>query len=287
VLELLTELLAILQLEPLEPGVFLGRSERDRHGRVYGGQSLAQALVAAARAGPGWPVHSLHAYFLEPGDPQRAIRYAVEEVHRTRSFARCALAASQDGSPVLRALASLQPLQKGPEHQWPMPEAPDPESLPTPAELVLRQQAEIPLETSPWIGRPRAIEMRHVQPPASLGGRGEPRNLAWFRAPGPVGDDPLVHQALIAYASDLSFNDSAARPHGRPGALGVRMASLDHALWFHAPARADRWLLYVQESPRAAAARGFVRGAIFDRDGVHVASSAQECLMRVPVPDPD
>ena len=287
VLGLLAELLSILDLESIEPGVFRGQSERDRHGRVYGGQSLAQALVAAARAGPGWPVHSLHAYFLEPGDPQQPLRYAVEPLQRTRSFLRCGVAASQGETPVLHALVSLQPLQTGPEHQLAMPPAPDPETLPTPAERVERQRAEIPAETLPWIGRPRAIEMRHVEPPASLGGRGEPRNLAWFRAPGAVGDDPLVHQALIAYASDLSFNDNAARPHARPGTLGVRMASLDHALWFHAPARADDWLLYAQESTRAAAGRGFVRGAIFDRDGVHVATTAQECLMRArPAPAP-
>jgi acyl-CoA thioesterase-2 len=278
--DLLAELLAILDLENPAPGIFEGRSERDRHGRVYGGQSLAQALVAAARAGPGWPVHSLHAYFLEPGDPRRPIRYRVEPLQRTRSFLRCRVAASQGETPVLEALVSLQPEQKGPEHQLAMPAAPDPEALPTPGELVERQRELIPAETRSWIGRPRAIEMRHVEPPASLGGRGEPRNLAWFRAPAPVGDDPLVHQALIAYASDLSFNDSAARPHAGDGTLRMRMASLDHALWFHAPARADRWLLYEQHSPRAAAARGLVRGAIFDQGGVHVASSAQECLMR-------
>ena len=286
--DLLAELLSILDLESLTPGVFSGRSERDRHGRVYGGQSLAQALVAATRAGPGWPLHSLHAYFLEPGDPSEPLRYAVERLHQTRSFVRCRIAASQGSRPVLQALASLQPLQKGPEHQLPMPDAPDPETLPSPQELALRQHAQIPVETRPWIGRPRAIEMRHVAPPASLGGRGEPRNLAWFRAPGPVGDDPLLHQALIAYASDLSFNDNAARPHAREGTLGVRMASLDHALWFHAPTRADRWLLYEQHSTRAGAARGFIRGAIFDREGVHVASVAQECLMRArPAPVPD
>jgi acyl-CoA thioesterase-2 len=278
--ELLAELLSVLELEADGPAAFRAHSERDRHGRVYGGQSLAQALLAAARSGPGWPVHSLHAYFLEPGDPRLPLRYAVERLQRTRSFERCRIAASQDGTPVLHALASLQPWQTGPEHQLPMPDAPDPESLPTPEELVRRQRAAIPLETRPWIGRPRAIEMRHAQPPASLGGRGEPRNLAWFRAPEPLGDDPLLHQALIAYASDLSFNDNAARPHARPGSLGIRMASLDHALWFHAPARADRWLLFSQESTRAAAGRGLVQGAIFDRNGVHVASVAQECVMR-------
>jgi acyl-CoA thioesterase-2 len=279
--DLLAELIEILDLENQGGGSFLGRSERDRHGRVYGGQSLAQALVAAARAGPGWPVHSLHAYFLEPGEPVQPIRYDVRRLHETRSFLRCAVAATQGSRPVLEMIASLQPAQSGPEHQLPMPAAPDPETLPTPEELVLRQGERIPAETRPWIGKPRAIEMRHVEPPASLGGRGTPSNLAWFRAAGPVAsEDPLIHQALIAYASDLSFNDNAARPHGRPGSLGVRMASLDHALWFHAPARADQWLLYVQESPRGAGARGLVRGSIFDRNGVHVASAAQECLLR-------
>jgi acyl-CoA thioesterase-2 len=278
--DLLAELLEILELEPLAPGRFAGRSERDRHGRVYGGQSLAQALVAAARSGPGWPVHALHALFLEPGDPREPILYEVEALHRSRSFLRCRVTARQGERPVLAALASLMPAQAGPEHQLEMPSAPDPDSLPRPAELVDRQRASIPEETRPWIGRPRAIEMRHAFPPAALGGRGAPRNLAWFRAPAAVGDDPLVHQALIAYASDLSFNDNAARPHAGETSLGIRMASLDHALWFHAPARADRWLLYEQSSPRAGGARGFVRGAIFDRDGVHVASVAQECLLR-------
>jgi acyl-CoA thioesterase-2 len=278
--DLLAELIEILELESRGDGVFLGRSERDRHGRVYGGQSLAQALVSAARTGPGWPVHSLHAYFLEPGDPREPILYRVEPLQRTRSFLRCRVTASQGERAVLAALASLQPLQSGPQHQQPMPAAPDPESLPTPEALVAAQRERIPAETRPWIGKPRAIEMRHVEPPAALGGRGEARNQAWFRAPGPVGDDPLLHQALIAYASDLSFNDNAARPHARAGTLGVRMASLDHALWFHAPARADRWLLYAMRSPRAAGARGLVEGSIYDRDGVHVASVAQECLMR-------
>jgi len=279
--DLLAELIAVLDLEDLGGSVQLGRSERDRHGRVYGGQSLAQALVAATRAGPGWPLHSLHAYFLEPGDPAEPIRYEVQRLHQTRSFLRCRVSATQGSRPVLAMIASLQPVQRGPEHQFPMPAAPDPESLPTPEQWVERQRDQIPAETLPWIGKPRAIEMRHVEPPASLGGRGAPGNLAWFRAAAPVAsEDPLIHQALIAYASDLSFNDNAARPHGRPGSLGVRMASLDHALWFHAPARADEWLLYAQESPRGAAGRGFVRGAIFDRRGVHVASAAQECLLR-------
>lgn len=279
--DLLAELIRILDLEDAGEDVWLGQSERDRHGRVYGGQSLAQALMAATRAGPGWPLHSLHAYFLEPGDPAEPIRYEVRRVHQTRSFLRCHVHARQGSRPVLEMIASLQPHQTGPEHQFPMPAAPDPESLPTPQQWVERQRAQIPVETSPWIGKLRAIEMRHVEPPATLGGRGEPRNLAWFRSAAPVSsEDPLLHQALIAYASDLSFNDNAARPHGRPGSLGVRMASLDHALWFHAPARADEWLLYAQESPRGAGARGFVRGAIFDRRGVHVASAAQECLLR-------
>jgi len=279
--DLLAELLEILDLEDLGGGAYLGRSERDRHGRVYGGQSLAQALVAATREGPGWPVHSLHAYFLEPGDPADPIRYQVRRLHQTRSFLRCEVTATQGSRPVLAMIASLQPVQSGPEHQFEMPEAPDPETLPTPEALVELQREEIPADTISWIGKPRAIEMRHVEPPAALGGRGEPSNLAWFRTASRVeSDDPLIHRALITYASDLSFNDNAARPHGRPGTLGVRMASLDHALWFHAPARADEWLLYAQESPRGAGARGFVRGAIFDQSGVHVASAAQECLLR-------
>jgi acyl-CoA thioesterase-2 len=278
--ELLRELIGVLDLEPAGSDVFIGRSERDRHGGVYGGQLIAQALVAAARTVQGRVVHSLHAYFLDRGDPHRPIRYAVERVRDGRSFAHRRVSASQGAGETFCMQISFQPLEKGFEHQLPMPSAPDPESLPAPGELARRLGARLPAETATWAGRPRAIEVRHAQLPANLGGRGEAGNLMWFRAAGPVGDDPLLHQALLAYATDLSFNDNAARPHARPGTLGVRMASLDHAVWFHVPARADDWLVFQLESPRAAGARGFVRGSIFARAGTLVASVAQECLLR-------
>jgi acyl-CoA thioesterase-2 len=278
--ELLRELITCLDLERASENTWIAHSERDRHGRVYGGQSLAQALVAAARSAEGWPVHVLHAFFLEPGDPAIPLECRVERLQDTRSFARRRVSLRQPHGGVLEALVSLQPIQSGPEHASRMPEAPSPDSLPTAAELAQSGAALLPDETRAWAARPRALDVRYTTPPASLGGRGSASNLIWIRAPLELPDDPLLHQALIAYASDLSFNDNAARPHAQLGRLGLRMASLDHVLWLHRPARADEWLLFAQESPHAARARGFVRAQVFQRDGTHVASIAQECLLR-------
>jgi acyl-CoA thioesterase-2 len=278
--ELLRELIGVLDLEPGGADVFVGHSERDRHGGVYGGQLVAQGLVAAARTVHERVAHSLYASFLDRGDPRRPLRYAVERVRDGRSFAHRRVSASQGAGTMFQMQLGFQPLEKGFEHQLRMPPAPDPETLPGPAQLAERLRAELPAETASWAARPRAIEVRYARLPANLGGRGEGGNQMWFRAAGPVGDDPLLHQALLVYATDLSFNDNAARPHARPGLLGVRMASLDHAVWLHVPARVDDWLLFHQESPRAAGARGFVRGSIFTRSGTLVASVAQECLLR-------
>ena len=279
--ELLRELIDVLDLEEEGGDTFAGRSEPDRHGAIYGGQFVAQALVAAARTAEGRVAHSLHAFFLRGGDPGRSLRYAVERVRDGRSFSHRRVSAWQDDHELFTAQLCFQPPEEGFEHQIPMPEdAPDPESLSTPEELGERVRDSLPAETSSWAVYPRAIEMRHWRVPANLGGRGEARNFAWFRARSPVGEEPLLHQALIAYTSDMSLNDNSVRPHARPGRLGVRMASLDHCVWFHAPARCDDWLLFAQHSPRAAGARGYVQGTIFTRAGEMVASVAQECLLR-------
>ena len=188
----------------------------------------------------------------------------------------------QQGAPILELMASFQKPEPGYEHQPPMPEAPDPESLPPLEVLFARQGDRVPEATRHWVGKVRALDMRFATIPTYLGGEAcTGPGLAWFRAPGVLPDDPALHRCLVAYASDMSFNDSSIRPHGRDGPLGPpMMASLDHAVWFHTDARVDDWLLFQMESPRAAGARGFNLGSIFRRDGAHVASVAQDALLR-------
>lgn len=279
--ELLAALLDVLDLERVEAGVFRGDSERDRHGRIYGGQVIAQALMAAARTADGRTAHSLHAYFLRPGDPKEPVLYRVERVRDGRSFATRRVEASQRGVPIFEMSASFHQSERGDEHHAPMPDAPPPESLPEPHVLVERMRDRVP-DDCRWALEPRAIEMRHLHVPTFLGGeRGDEPNVAWFRAPGPVPEDPLLHQCLLAYATDFTFNDNALRRHGRTGRPGrPMMASLDHSIWLHEPARVYDWLLFLHESPLAGGGRGFVRGEIFTRSGRHVASVAQEALLR-------
>jgi acyl-CoA thioesterase II len=278
--ELLADLLRCLDLEPGGEDEFLGHSERDRHGRIYGGQVIAQALMAAARTTTERLPHSLHAYFLRPGDPARPVVYRVERTRDGRSFTTRRVVALQ-GEPIFEMSASFHGTETGDEHHAPMPDAPPPEDLLEPHLLVAQMLDRIP-EDCAWAKEPRAIEMRHVHAPTFLGGgRGHGPNLAWFRAPGPIPEDPLLHQILLAYATDFTFNDNALRRHGRTGRPGrPMMASLDHSIWLHEPARVDDWLLFLQESPRAGGGRGFVRGEIFTRAGRHVASVAQEALLR-------
>jgi len=278
----LATLLERLDLEEIDTDLFRGTSEDDRHGRIFGGQVVAQSLVAASRTVEGRGAHSLHAYFLRAGDPTRPILFRVDRSREGRAFATRQVVALQGGQEILHMIASFQRPEKGYEHQNPMPEAPDPESLPRLGELVRARGDAIPGHTRGWAGKPRSIDMRYAVVPVYLGGEvGRETCLAWFRAPGALPDDPELHRCLIAYATDMSFNDNAIRAHGFDGPLGPPvMASLDHALWFHANARADEWLLFEMDSPRASGARGFSRGAIYSRDGVHVATVAQDSLMR-------
>lgn len=279
--ELLATLLARLDLEEAGGDVFRGESERDRHGRIYGGQVIAQGLMAAARTAGGRPAHSLHAYFLRPGDPFEVVEYCVERVRDGRSFSTRRVVARQRERAIFEMSASFHQPEHGDEHHAPMPDAPPPEALPEPHVLVEHMRARVP-EDCRWALEPRAIEMRHLHVPTFLGGEaGDAPNLAWFRAPAAVPEDPLLHQCLLAYATDFTFNDNALRRHGRLGRAGrPMMASLDHSIWFHEAARIDEWLLFFQESPRAGGGRGFVRGEIFTRAGRHVASVAQETLLR-------
>ena len=280
--EPLDHLLAILEVEELDADLYRGYNESGRPGRLFGGQVAAQSLSAASRTVAGLLAHSLHGYFLRPGDPTRPVVYTVDRIRDGQSFSTRRVVARQRGKAIFNAAVSFQIAEHGYEHQMPMPEAPHPETLPTREELVKRHFERIPEADRDWVGRPRAIDMRHAELPTFLGGG--PRygtNLVWFRVPRALPDEPALHQRLLAYISDMTLIDNAVLPHGRQGRLGpLLVASLDHALWFHRPVRVDQWLLYVQDSPAAAGARGFVRGIVYASDGTLVASVAQEGLLR-------
>ena len=276
-------LLAVLDVETIDTDLYRGRNESDRPGRLFGGQVAAQSLVAARRTvAPERHAHSLHGYFLRPGDPAHPVLYTVQRLRDGRSFSTRHVIALQRGKAIFDASISFQIAERGYEHQMTMPEAPPPESLPTREELVRRHFDAIPEADRSWVAQKRAIDVRHVQLPTFFGGgprRGT--NLVWFRVPCRLGDDLEQHQHLLTYMSDMTLLDNVVLPHGRRGPLGPLMvASIDHAVWFHRPARVDDWLLYVQDSPAAANARGFARGTIFTRTGELVASVAQEGLIR-------
>jgi len=276
-------LLAVLDVEEIDVDIYRGQNESGRPGRIFGGQVAAQSLVAASRTvGAGRHAHSLHGYFLRPGDPTVPVVYTVQRLRDGRSFATRHVIALQRGRAIFDASVSFQIAERGYEHQMPMPEAPAPETLPSREELVRRHFDAIPEADRDWLSQKRAVDTRHAELPTFFGGgprRGT--NRVWFRVPWRLGDDLDRHQHLLTYMSDMTLLDNAVLPHGRRGALGPLMvASIDHALWFHRPARVDDWLLYVQDSPAATGARGFARGSIFTRDGVLVASVAQEGLLR-------
>lgn len=276
-------LLALLDVEELDADLYRGRNESDRPGRIFGGQVAAQALAAAIRTvASDRRAHSLHGYFLRPGDPTAPVIYTVQRLRDGRSFTNRHVIGLQRGKAIFDASVSFQIGERGYEHQMPMPAAPDPESLPTREELVRRHFDAIPEADRHWVARKRDIDTRHVELPTYFGGG--PRsglNLVWFRVPCRIGDDPDQHLHLLTYLSDMTLLDNVVLPHGRRGALGPLMvASIDHALWFHRPVRVDEWLLYAQDSPAATGARGFARGSIFSRGGTLVASVAQEGLVR-------
>lgn len=287
--EQLDELLRCLDLEAIDLDIFRGQNERQRGPRLFGGQVAAQALVAAGRTVEGQAPHSLHAYFLRPGDPSTPVIYRVDRIRDGRSFSTRHVVAIQRGKAIFNVSVSFHHEEKGYEHQLEMPEAPPPESLPTWTEMVTTVLDRLPADVRSWAPRPRPIDMRFVHPPTFFGG--EPRRgtcFVWMRVTHPLPDDPFLHQCLLTYASDISLLDNIVKPHGRNGPLGPLMtASLDHALWFHRPLRVDDWLLYVQDSPAARSARGLARGTLYTRAGDLVASVAQEGLMRPVTRDED
>jgi acyl-CoA thioesterase II len=284
---LLRGLLDVLDLRPdgrddRGQDLFVGDSQPQPHGRVFGGQVLGQTLVAAGRTvQPGRTVHSMHGYFLRPGDSTEPITFAVERLRDGRSFTARRVHAIQFGRPILSMIASFQDDDTGPDHQDEMPDVPAPEALPTTLELL----GGIDHPAARYWARERPIDVRHVDQPIywTAGPERVARQAVWMRAPAPMPDDPMLHRAVLGYASDYTLLESVLRRHGHTwNTPGLRAASLDHAMWWHRPVRVDEWLLYVQASPSAGGARGLGIGRIFSRDGRLVASVAQEGMLRLP-----
>ncbi|MBC9716991.1 acyl-CoA thioesterase II [Streptomyces sp. TRM66268-LWL] len=282
-------LLDLLDLERIEQDYFRGQSQSALVPRVFGGQVAAQALVAAGRTVPeGRDAHSLHAYFLRTGDPGAPIVYEVDRIRDGRSFTTRRVVAVQHGKPIFHLSASFQAYEEGLEHQAAMPAAPDPETLPTAAEMLPRYADSFvdPRTVQRMIKARGAVDLRYVDAPpfGTVGEPREPRSQVWFRANGKLGDDPLLHVCLATYVSDMTLLDSVLLAHGRGGwAVGdVVGASLDHAMWFHRPFRADEWLLYDQESPSSSGGRGLGQARIYTQDGRLAISVIQEGVVRVP-----
>jgi acyl-CoA thioesterase-2 len=288
----LDDLVTLLDLERIEVNIFRGQSPDENRQRVFGGQVAGQALVAAGRTveeviRPGEPerhVHSLHAYFLRPGDPTTPIIYEVDRIRDGRSFTTRNVNAIQHGKAIFTLSASFQIEETGLDHSLPMPaDVPDPESLPdfkTRMEPYKEQMGD-------WYTRPRPIDLRFItplpgEPAADSDEAVTPTQQVWFRADGKLADDPLLHVCVAAYASDMTLLDSIFNAHRLKWEDGNIMgASLDHAMWFHRPFRADEWLLYDQFSPSASGARGLAEGRIFTQDGHLAVSVVQEGLVRV------
>jgi acyl-CoA thioesterase-2 len=277
------DLLTILDLEELDLNLFRGRSPQAGWQRVYGGQVIGQALVAAVRTvDASRPPHSMHAYFLLPGDPKVPIIYDVDRMRDGKSFTTRRVTARQHGHPIFSTLVSFHANEPGLDHQAKMPKVPSPEDLPNETQMREKLLPTMPDPVRRYYERERPIELRPVEFDR-YGGKKYPdgRFHVWIKATGRLPDDLAIHQCVLAYASDMTLLDAALAPHGRTLFEKEFMAaSLDHALWLHRPFRADDWLLYAQDSPNLHGSRGFSRGLIFTRDGTLVASVAQEGLVR-------
>jgi acyl-CoA thioesterase II len=277
----LDRLLDLLDLEQIEVNIFRGRSPDERMQRVFGGQVAGQALVAAGRTVPAdRPVHSLHAYFIRPGDPAVPLVYLVDRVRDGRSFTTRRVSAVQHGETIFTLSASFHRPEPGPVHADPMPEAPPPESVERNSDRWARLLGEVPSAV-----HDNPVDVRSVGPMSAEAARDPAlrttQNLIWLRVDGDLPDDPLLHVCLMTYASDLTLLDSVLAGHGLSWVDGrTSGASLDHAMWFHRPFRADRWLLYAQKSPVAYGARGLAYGQVFTAEGELVVSVVQEGLVR-------
>jgi acyl-CoA thioesterase-2 len=279
------DVLSILDLEQLEVNLFRGRSPQSRWQRVFGGQVIGQALVAACRTVEDVatrPPHSLHAYFLLGGDPKVPIIYEVDRIRDGKSFTTRRVVAIQHGRAIYSMSVSFHIAEQGWSHQFEMPDVPKPDQLPSEAEVRDKLLPRMSEPVRRYYERERPIELRPVEYGRYLGEK-IPGNRfhIWFRATGRLPDEPAIHQCVLAYASDMTLLDTALVPLGKTVFNeDIMAASLDHALWFHRPFRADEWLLYAEDSPNLGGARGFARGLIFTADGTLVASVAQEGMLR-------
>jgi acyl-CoA thioesterase-2 len=262
--------------------LFIGPSQWMPHGRVFGGQVLAQSLVAASRTIENRNVHSMHGYFLRPGNMELPITFSVDRLRDGRSFSTRRVQAFQSDLPIFSMIASFQEEDPGLEHQDDFPTGiPDPESLPSAADLI----GDNPHPVAQYWAKARPFDMRHVDSPIYFSVEGKPvaHQAVWLRALGPMPDNQSLHTAALAYASDYSILESIYRRHSIAWSHpGLKSASLDHAMWFHRPAKVDQWMLYVQESPSAQGGRGLALGRIFNSRGELLATVAQEGMVRVP-----
>lgn len=279
----LDEVLDLLDLEPIEVNLFRGRSPETRTQRVFGGQVIGQALVAAYRTVENRHCHSLHAYFLRPGDPKVPILYEVDRSRDGRSFTSRRVVAIQHGRPIFTLAASFQKFEEGLEHQIDLHPVPSPEEVATEAELISKVIDSVPDTMRSFLLSDRAIELRPVTPQAFIKPeKMPPYQDVWIKANGVLPDDVPLHQCVLAYASDMTLHDTATLPHGVNGwEKNVQMASLDHSMWFHRPFRADEYLMYSHDSPSSQNGRGFSRGSIYAQDGTLVCSVAQEGVLRL------
>lgn len=280
----LNKIIETLDLEEIELNHYLATSPSEGWQRVYGGQVIAQALVAASRTvEDDRSAHSLHGYFLRPGDKQIPILYKVDRIRDGKSFNTRRVVAVQRGLAIFTMSISFQVTEDGLDHQFDMPEVPPPESLRSQHEIRQEQADALPSEFQENFSESLAIQLKPIDPVDELNPKPmKPQQRCWMRCGEPLPNDPRIHQCVLAYLSDWSLLDTATRPHAISFLQqNVQVASLDHAMWFHRPFRADEWLLYDQDSPSASGARGFNRGLIYNRSGQLVASTTQEGLVRV------
>jgi acyl-CoA thioesterase II len=277
------KLLKTLDLEPLEVNLFRGVSPQDGWQRVFGGQVIGQALVAVQRTVEDRSVHSLHGYFMRPGDPKVPIIYEVDRIRDGRSFTTRRVVAIQHGQAIFSMSASFHNNEEGLDHQFDMPDVPMPEDLPSEVDLRAKFIDMVPENVRRYWERARPIEMRPVDLTHFFSSKKlDPVQNVWFKATDTLPDEVALHQCVLAYASDMTLLDTSLFAHGRSlFNQDLQVASLDHAMWFHRPFRADEWLLYTQDSPSTSGARGFNRGSVYTREGILVASVTQEGLIRL------
>lgn len=274
-------LVETLALEPIEMNLFRGTSPKNQGPRIFGGHVIAQALLAAYETVEDRVCHSIHCYFIRPGDPKVPILYEVDRARDGASFTTRRVVAIQHGQQIFNLAGSFQLPEDGFEHQGAMPYAAAPQTLDDGRAQLKAMAKTLPPETVKMMSRPRPIELKEATPrePEEVA---PPVNNVWMRARAPIGPDAHLHQALLAYASDMALLGTAMRPHGVSWHTpGLQSASLDHAIWFHRPSNFNDWHLYAQDTPSASGARGFIRGQMFTEDGTLVASVAQEGLIRM------